>query len=60
VKDDLGPQYAQIIGGESIANKGLYEFNNVELRIKPGTDAVIQIKIYGLSNYGNDMSALMA
>jgi len=30
-----------IIGGEAIANKGLFEFSNVEFRIKPGTEALI-------------------
>mgnify|MGYP006969962016 CR=1 FL=1 len=51
----MGPQYV-IKGGGSIANKGLYEFSNVEVRIKPNTLAVLIIKINGLSNYGNDVS----
>ena len=44
-----------IIKGDSIANKGLYEFSDVELRIKPGTEATIQVRVQGLSNYGNDI-----
>jgi hypothetical protein len=51
VNRDLGSP----INGRQIANKGFYDFSNVEVRIKPDSYAVLMIKVNSLSNYGNDI-----
>jgi hypothetical protein len=45
-----------ILSGQSIAEKGVYEFRNMEVIMKPDSQTFVVVKINNVASYGNDIS----
>jgi hypothetical protein len=47
-----------LLNNEVIAKNGVYQFRDVKIISKPGSNASLKLAISGLDNFGNDISFL--